>query len=221
MQTLRVLIAEDKRLVATRLSSQLESLGHEVAGVVQDGRDLVEAAWRLLPDVIIVGLPLPVLDGIEASRAILTRHAIPIIVLAGYTSAGLVRRAQEAGVLTFLAWPTDTSALGSAIYVALTRFQELQVLSEQSGDLRQALRARATVERARKMLMRRLDLTEADAFRYMRRQSQTSGLPVRDLAAHMLMVGEFLFGKLDTVRRLGTILDVLRQREAVGPQRVA
>lgn len=221
MQVLRVVVAEDRDLVASRLAAQLESLGHSVVGVARDGRSAVESAWRLLPDLMFVSLPLPVLDGIEASRAVLTRHAIPIVLLAGYTSAGLVRRAQEAGVLTYLVWPPETNALGDAIRVALTRFGELRILSEQAGDLQQALRARSVVERARRLVMRRLDLEEAEAFRYMRRQSLTTGLPVMELAANMLLVGEFLFGKADIVRCLGTILDVLGQREAVGPEQVA
>lgn len=221
MQALRIVVAEDKDFVASRLAAQLENLGHSVVGVARDGRSAVESAWRLLPDLMFVSLPLPVLDGIEASRAILTRHAIPIVLLAGYTSAGLVRRAQEAGVLTHLVWPAETYALGDAIRVALIRFRELRILSDQAGDLQQALRARLVVERARKMVMRRLDLSEAEAFRYMRQQSLTTGLPVRELAANMLMVAEFLFGKSDIVRCVGTILDVLKGREAVGPQQVA
>ncbi len=219
--TLRVLIAEDKDFIAARIQGQLEDLGHRVLGVVKDVPAAVESAQRSQPDLIFIDQQLPPLDGIDAARTILTRQALPIILLIGYPSAGLVRRAQEAGILAYLVWPTDVNALGAAIGAARFRFREIRVLREQLGDLQQALRARPVVERAKRMLMRRLQFDEADAFGYLHRQSRTSGMPIDKLAADLLTTEEWWFKKPDLVGCVDAILRVLRESEVLGPPRVA
>ncbi len=115
MQKLRILLVEDKCRLATRLKVQLEGLGHQLVGVAKDGREAVDSAWRLKPDLIIMEFRLPIIDGIEAARTILTHKPIPIILLTAYAAADFVRRAREAGVMAYLVTPVETRQLRSII----------------------------------------------------------------------------------------------------------
>lgn len=220
MRNLRVLIAEEKDIVAARLAAQLRGLGHRVLGIVRDGHAAVASAWRTQPDLILLDQHLPPRGGIEAGRVILTKHSVPLILLIGYPAADLVQRAQEAGVLAYLVWPADAKALGTAIGVAQTRFRELKVLHEQAGDLQHALRSRAMIERAKKLLMQRLELAEADTFAYMYRQSRSTRTPLGEVAAGLLTAGEVLFGKSDLIGCVDIILEVLTGRQVLGPQQL-
>ena len=220
MQSLRVLVAEDRGMVASRVAVQLEGLGHWVVGVVKDGAAAAEAAKQTQPDLVMLGLNLPPADGIEATRAIFSQSPVPTILLTGYVGADLVRRGQDAGVLAYLVWPADASALASVIRVAVTRFRELRLLAERLGDTQQALRVSLIVERAKRLVIRRLDLSEAEAFQYLRRQSELTAKSIGEIAANLLTAGELLFGKPDILQCFSMILDVLGRREVMGPSRV-
>ncbi len=218
LRPLHILIAEEKDLVAGHLTAQLEGLGHRILAVTRDANAVVEAAGRLHPDLILLDQHVPPLDGIEAAKAILVRHVIPLVLLIDYPAADLVGRAQEAGILSYLLWPADAKALESAISVALTRYRELQVLCAESGDLRQALQARPVVERAKKLLMRRLDLGEADAFGYLRRQSWGTMTSLDEVARSLLEAEQLLFGKPDVLGWIDRILTALTRAEGVPPR---
>lgn len=220
MRPLGVLIAEEKGPVAGHLATQLGALGHRVLGVTNNAHAALESAGRLHPDLIILEQHLPPQDGIEAARALLARHVIPLVLLIDYPAADLVRRAQEAGILSYLLWPADANALESAIKVAMTRYRELQVLCAESGDLQRALQARAAVDRAKKVLMRRLEFGEADAFGYLRRHSWITMTPLGEVAARLLAAEQLLFGEPDLLRCVEMILNVLARPEGV-PRRVA
>jgi len=219
MGQLRVLIGDERGVVTARLTAQLEGLGHRVVAIAKDGWAALQYSWRLQPDIILLDARLPPLGAIDAARAILARHVFPIVLLSGYSAAETVRRAQEAGVLGFLAWPADARALESALRVALGRFRELRVLVEQEGDPQQALRTRLVVERAKKLLMQRLWLGETESFDYMRRRS--GGTPLGGVAGHLLTLEEALFGKPGLAGCVDVILGALAQSEALGPLRVA
>ena len=122
MQELRILLVEDKWRVAARLKAQLEGLGHQLVGLAKDGREAVDSARRLEPDLIIMEFRLPIIDGIEAARTILAHQPIPIILLTAYAAADFVRRAREVGVMAYLVTPVETRQLRSNIETALARF---------------------------------------------------------------------------------------------------
>jgi len=206
LRPLGVLIAEEKGPVAGHLATQLGALGHRVLGVTNNAHAALESAGRLHPDLIILEQHLPPQDGIEAARALLARHVIPLVLLIDYPAADLVRRAQEAGILSYLLWPADANALESAIKVAMTRYRELQVLCAESGDLQRALQARAAVDRAKKVLMRR--------------HSWITMTPLGEVAARLLAAEQLLFGEPDLLRCVEMILNVLARPEGV-PRRVA
>src|SRR5438093_111497 len=183
VRELRVLIAEEMEFVASRLSAQLEGLGHHVLGIVRDQAAVLASAQRLQPDLLLSDLHLPPIGAIEAARALVARSAMPVVLIADYGVEHQVRRAGEAGVLAHLVWPSDLSALEAAIRSALARFGEFQVLREQAGDLSQALRARVLIEQAKVLFMQRLALGEAEAFQYLRRRSLEAGRTLGETAA--------------------------------------
>ncbi|HLQ65166.1 MAG TPA: ANTAR domain-containing protein [bacterium] len=221
MESLRVLIADERGLVASRLIAQLEGLGHWVIGVAEDGRATEESVARLRPDLVVIGSQLPPEGAIETTRAIITVHPTPAILLTGYVGADLVRRGQDAGVMAYLLWPADTNMLAATIRVALARFRELRQVAEQLGDSQQALRVSLIVERAKRMLVRRLDLSESEAFQYLRRQSEITEMSIGDVAANLLSAGALIFGKPEMFQCLTAIVEVLDGHGAMGPSRVA
>ncbi|OLC31700.1 MAG: hypothetical protein AUH31_02145 [Armatimonadetes bacterium 13_1_40CM_64_14] len=220
MEPLRVLIADERGLVASRLAAQLEGLGHWVVGVAKDSSATEDSVARLRPELVLIGSHLPE-SAIETTRALIALHPTPTILLTGYVGADLVRRGQDAGVMAYLVWPADASVLASTIRVALTRFRELRLIAEQLGNSQQALRASLVVERAKRMLIRRLDFSEGEAFQYLRRQSQITGTPVGDVAANLLSAGALIFAKPEIFQCLTAIVEVLGGQRVMGPSQAA
>jgi response regulator NasT len=192
MRKLKVLAVEDEGLVAVALTAQLGNLGHHVVGLAKDGQEAVECAARLDPDLIIMDVRIPIMDGIETARAILSRKPTPIILLTAYSDETLVRRAGEAGVMAYLVKPPEKNQLRSTIEVALARFQELHTLRQEVRDLKEALETRKLVEQAKGVLMNRLKLSEADAFRRMQQMSRSKRTGLREVAASILKAEELL-----------------------------
>jgi response regulator NasT len=221
MESLRVLIADERGLVASRLIAQLEGLGHWAIGVAEDGNAAEESVARLRPDLVVIGSQLPPEGAIETTRSIVTLHPTPTILLTGYVGADLVRRGQEAGVMAYLVWPADTNMLAATIRVALARFRELRLIAEQLGDSQQALRVCLVVERAKRMLVRRLNLSESEAFQYLRRQSQIAEVSIGDVAANLLSAGTLIFGKPEMFQCLTAIVEVLVHQNGEGPSQAA
>src|SRR3989442_9793285 len=156
-EQLQVLVVEPKQFVAARLKEQLESLGHRVLGLARDGREAVAAAQRLHPSLILMETSLPGLDGIETARAIVSDRPVPVILLAGYVGAELVRRAREAGVVAYLT-SLDQARLRSAIEVALERVGEVRILQKEGSDPSGAMATRRLVNQAEKALVGPLGL---------------------------------------------------------------
>jgi two-component system, response regulator PdtaR len=179
---MRVLIAEDETLIRLDLRTMLEAVGFDVCGEAKTGAEAVELADRLRPDVAILDVKMPVLDGIEAARRILDEHPMPIVILSAYGEDELVRRAVEVGVFGYLTKPFRESDLGPAIRTACARHDDLVALREETDTLTDALAARKAIERAKGLLMAREGLTEQEAFGRLRSASQSSGRPMRVIA---------------------------------------
>lgn len=186
MRQLKVLAVEDEGLVAAALTAHLGNLGHQVVGLAKDGQEAVECAAKLDPDLIIMDVRIPIMDGIETARAILARKPIPIVLLTAYSDENLVRRAGEAGVMAYLVKPTEKNQLRSTIEVAMARFEELHTLRQEVRDLEEALETRKLVEQAKGALMNRLKLSEAEAFRRMQHISRSTRTGLKDVAASIL-----------------------------------
>src|SRR5437867_12357039 len=179
---MRVLIAEDETIIRLDLRALLERAGFEVCAEARDGEEAVELARATEPEVAILGVKMPRLDGIEAARRILADRPIPIVMLTAYGQEELVSRAVEAGVFGYLVKPFRETDLLPAIHAARARHAELEALREEAESLAEALATRKVVERAKGLLMEREGLSENDAFIRLRRASQASGRPMRVVA---------------------------------------
>ena len=187
MDPLRVLIADDESIRLLSLSSQLAALGHQVVAEATRGDEAVQLAERHQPDLAILDIKMPVMDGIEAAERITQARPIPIILLTAYSEAQLVERAARANISAYLMKPVAEDDLLPAITLALTRFREFESLSREVADLREALEARKVVEKAKGILMRRLDLSEEDAFKRLQRQSQDTNRKLTEVAEAIVM----------------------------------
>jgi AmiR/NasT family two-component response regulator len=178
----RILIAEDETIIRLDLRALLEGAGFEVCAEARDGVEAVELAASEKPDLAVLDVKMPRLDGIEAARRILEDQAIPIVMLTAYGQEELVSRAVEAGVFGYLVKPFRETDLLPAIRTARARHEELAALRDEADSLAEALAARKTIERAKGLLMEREGLSEQDAFARLRKASQVSGRPLRVVA---------------------------------------
>ena len=179
---MRILVAEDETIIRLDLRSLLEGAGFEVCAEARDGVEAVELARSEQPDLAIMDVKMPRLDGIDAARRILDERPIPIVMLTAYGQDELVSRAVEAGVFGYLVKPFREQDLLPAIQAARARFEELQAVREEAESLADALAARKAIERAKGLLMEREGLSEPDAFARLRKASQVSGRPLRVVA---------------------------------------
>src|SRR5262245_8808982 len=183
---LRILVAEDETIIRLDLKALLERAGHEVCAEARDGEEAVELARSQRPDLAIMDVKMPRLDGIEAARHILDERPIPIVMLTAYGQDELVSRAAEAGVFGYLVKPFREQDLLPAIHTARARHEELQALREEAESLSEALAARKAIERAKGLLMAREGISEPDAFGRLRRASQISGRPLKVVAEALI-----------------------------------
>jgi AmiR/NasT family two-component response regulator len=164
----------------------LERAGFEVVAEARDGREAVALAAEHRPDLAVMDVKMPELDGIDAARQMLEQRPIPIVMLTAFSEAALVGRAVDAGVFGYLVKPFRESDLLPAIEAARARHAELQALRDEAGSLRDALEARKLIERAKGLLMEKDGLSEAEAFARLRGASQQTGRPLRDVAEAVL-----------------------------------
>lgn len=187
MHPLRILIADDESIRLLSLGSQLAALGHQVVAEATRGDEAVQLAARHRPDLAILDIKMPVMDGIEAAERITQAQPIPIILLTAYSEAQLVERAARANISAYLMKPVAEDDLLPAITLALTRFKEFESLRREVADLREALEARKVVEKAKGILMRRLDLSEEEAFKRLQKQSQDTNRKLTEVAEAIVM----------------------------------
>src|SRR5881275_1289942 len=183
---MRILVAEDETIIRLDLRSLLERAGFEICAEARDGAEAVELARAEQPDLAVLDVKMPRLDGIEAARRILDERPIPIVMLTAYGQDELVSRAVEAGVFGYLVKPFREQDLLPAIRTARARHEELAALREQADSLAEALAARKAIERAKGLLMERESLNEQEAFARLRKASQLSGRPMRVVAEALL-----------------------------------
>jgi two-component system, response regulator PdtaR len=182
----RILIAEDETIIRLDLKHLLERGGFEVCAEARDGEEAVALAASEQPDLAVLDVKMPRLDGIEAARRILAERPIPIVMLTAYGQEELVARAVEAGVFGYLVKPFREDDLLPAIHAARARHAELEALREEAESLAEALATRKVVERAKGLLMERDGLSEQDAFARLRRASQVSGRPMKVVAEALI-----------------------------------
>jgi len=178
----RVLVAKDESLIRLDLVAMLERAGLAVCAEASSGREAVELALAERPDLAVLDVKMPELDGIEAARRIVEARPIPVVIVSAYTERSLVVRAAEAGAFGYLAKPFRPDDLLPAIATARARFDELAATRGEVESLTEALAARKAIERAKGLLMEREGLSEQDAFARLRKASQVSGRPLKVVA---------------------------------------
>ena len=182
----RVLVAEDETIIRLDLRALLERAGFEVCAEARDGEEAVALARSEQPDVAVLDVKMPKLDGIEAARRILDERPIPIVMLTAYGQDDLVQRAAEVGVFGYLVKPFREQDLLPAIHTARARHDELATLREEAASLAEALAARKAIERAKGLLMEREGISEQEAFARLRKASQLSGRPLKIVAEALI-----------------------------------
>ena len=179
---MRILVAEDETIIRLDLRGLLERAGFDVCAEAKDGVEAVELARQHEPDLAVLDVKMPRLDGIEAARQMLERRPFPIVMLTAFSEADLIGRAVDAGVFAYLVKPFREQDLLPAIRTARARHEELVALREQADSLAEALSSRKAIERAKGLLMEREGLTEQEAFARLRKASQVSGRPMKVVA---------------------------------------
>lgn len=190
----RIIIADDESLIRMDLREMLIHLGYEVVAEASDGRTAVELARKLRPDLIIMDIKMPEIDGIAAAGELARDHVAPVVLLTAYSENSLIGRAKDAGVCGYLVKPFRETELMPVIELALARFSELQELEREVTDLKDALETRKLVERAKGVLMEVHGLREADAFNRMRKTSMDNRKSMREVAEAILLSHEVQTG---------------------------
>jgi len=182
-----VIIADDESLVRVDLREALTEQGYLVVGEVGDGQSVVNMARELNPDVVLMDIKMPGLDGIEAARILTQEKIAPVVLLSAYSQRDLIDRAKEAGVVGYLVKPFRETDLAPAIELAIARFGEFRTLEQEVGNLSEALETRKKVERAKGILMEKQNMTEAEAFRKIQKMSMTTRTPMKDVAEAIIL----------------------------------
>jgi response regulator NasT len=178
----KVLIAEDEALIRLDLREMLEEEGYDVCGEAGDGASAVRLAQELRPDLVILDVKMPVLDGISAAEQIVTERIAPVLILTAFSQRDLVERAREAGAMAYLVKPFQKKDLLPTIEMAVSRFAELVALEREVADLSGRLEARKLVDRAKGVLQSVHGMAEPEAFRWIQRTSMDSRQSMRAVA---------------------------------------
>ncbi|MEV0264419.1 response regulator [Streptomyces sp. NPDC050617] len=180
--TTRVVIAEDEALIRLDLKEMLEEEGYSVVGEAGDGETAVALAQEHKPDLVILDVKMPVLDGISAAERIAAESIAPVLMLTAFSQRELVERARDAGAMAYLVKPFSKSDVVPAIEMAVSRFTELRALEREVADLSQRLETRKLVDRAKSVLQTQYGLTEPAAFRWIQKTSMDRRLSMQQVA---------------------------------------
>jgi response regulator NasT len=175
-------VAEDEVLIRMDLAEMLTEEGYNVVGQAGDGATAVELTEQLRPDLVILDVKMPVLDGIAAAEQIAGQRIAPVVILTAFSQRELVERARDAGAMAYLVKPFTQADLVPAIEMAVSRFSELALLEAEVADLTERLETRKAVERAKSLLMEQLELSEPDAFRWIQKTAMDLRLSMRQVA---------------------------------------
>ena len=185
----RVVIAEDEALIRMDLAEMLGEEGYDVVGQAGDGARAVEMAESLRPDLVMLDVKMPVLDGIAAAERIAAQRIAPVVILTAFSQRELVERARDAGAMAYLVKPFSRADLVPAIEMAVSRFAETTALEREVADLSERLETRKSVDRAKAVLQEQLGISEPDAFRWVQKTAMDLRLSMREVADGVLTHG--------------------------------
>ena len=178
----RILVAEDEALIRLDLAEMLVDAGYDVVGQASNGEQAVALSRELRPDLVIMDVKMPVLDGISAAEQIGKERIAPVVMLTAFSQKELVERARDAGVMAYIVKPFTASDLAPAIDIARSRWVELHALEDEVADLHERLETRKAVDRAKGVLMAELKISESEAFRWIQKTAMDRRLGMREVA---------------------------------------
>lgn len=178
----RIVVAEDEAIIRLDLAEMLTDAGYEVVGQAATGEQAAAMATELRPDLVIMDIKMPVLDGISAAEQIGRERICPVVMLTAFSQTELVERARDAGVMAYIVKPFTASDVTPAIDIALSRWAEVRQLEEEVADLGDRLETRKAVEKAKGVLMSKLKISEADAFRWIQKTAMDRRMGMREVA---------------------------------------
>lgn len=187
MEPLRIVIADDEPIIRLDLRKTLENMGHQVVAEAGDGAQAVEMARELKPNIVILDIKMPNMDGIDAAKIITTEGIAPILLLTAYSQKDLVDRAKDAGVFAYLVKPFKEADLLPAMEIAISRYEEFVELENEVSDLENKLDTRKSVDRAKGILMDQYGLKEQEAFRRIQVQSMNTRKSMREIAEAIII----------------------------------
>jgi len=190
MPQTRLVIADDESIIRMNLKETLVSLGYLVVGEAGDGVSVINLARELRPDLVLMDIKMPKLDGIQAARILTEEKIAPVLLLTAYSDRELVERAKEAGVVNYIVKPFREAELLPAIEIAIARYQEFLEMDRQVADLKETLETRKLVERAKGILMDTQGLKEAEAFRKIQQLSMNTRKSMKEIAQAILLAHE-------------------------------
>ena len=185
-EPLRILIADDESIIRMGLQVMLRDLGYRVVGAARDGAEALELARKKRPDLAILDIKMPQMDGLEVAEVLAAERPIPVIILTAFSDREYVERAKSTAVHAYLVKPVKEEKLRPTIEIARARFAEQQALEAERLTLQEALETRDLVAEAKRILMDRLGIGEAEAFRLIHRRARTTRRPMRAVAQEIL-----------------------------------
>ena len=183
----RILIADDESLIRLDLREMLTHLGYEVVAEAADGRQAVDLARKLKPDLVVMDIRMPEVDGIQAAGTLTSERISPVVLLTAFSDTELVEQAREAGVVGYVVKPFREAELMPVIELSYARFEEFRALEKEIGNLNDALESRKVVERAKGVLMETYQLRESEAFHRIRKASMDSRKSMKEVAEAILL----------------------------------
>lgn len=190
MEKLRVLVVDDESLIRMDITEMLEDAGYDVVAEGENGEQAIELARKYSPDVIVMDVKMPVMDGISASKVIADEEIAPVILLTAFSQEDIVDKATDAGVIAYLVKPIREEQLFPAIRVAVQRFHDLKALGLELEKLKDSLETRKLLDRAKGILMTAHGLNEQEAYRRMQQYSMSKRISLKELAEMIISAAE-------------------------------
>jgi len=191
----RVLVIDDHQPSRRHLVAILHDRGYEIAGEGANSRNALALARSAAPDVLLMAVGLPDIDGIETSRDVMQAHPLPIVLITSHYDPATIERAKRAGVMGYLVKPLRPEELSPAIELAVTRFQDFTALRQENSTLKETLEARKFIERAKGLLMEQRHLSEDQAYTLMKKASMNIRKPMADVAQAIILAGGIFKGE--------------------------
>lgn len=194
----RIIVADDEPHVLSALAQLLQSAGHTVIGKTTNGEEAVCLSQMLDPDIVLLDVQMPGIDGLEAAKRIMSSKPVPIVICTAYYDEDLIGSAIDAGVYAYVVKPCRLADLLPAMNVAISRFRDAKALRGEVDTLKETLSARKLIEQAKGIVMRTRHLSEEEAHRFMQQESQRQSKPLSDLAQAIIIAEKALLSKLQS-----------------------